>query len=1358
MTTSISANTSVVFGPSSYTIDGGSAISFNYTTACQITNSGSQTLVVSFQSGITISNSAFFLQPMSNNITFDGQYNEISVNISYGGLIQSTTLTNIIIQNIGITGTSSSLASGAGYILGVSCRNATINNCYVTCNISLASGSGRPGGIAGQGLRSVTINNCYTTGTIGNNCGGIIGGDAGATISNCYSLGTIGSNSAGIYANVSVNSGTTIRNCYSFGTISSGSAGIAPTNSQTSFTNCYAANGTWNDASANAELTGCPANTFSPGTTWTSVGTNTPYLLSLFNTLQTYNPNTVAVSSTQGSSYTSSNGLFNSPFTYRLQNVNNSDPAASSTTINGNTGAITFQNLNYVNPSPTLNTIVFTALGSSPAFRNYNFGTFSLIVTPTSNSQIYANNDIVISNTTYTVDGGPPQLLGAFPIAINQNNGQSGNLNVKFTSGITYTNINNFFIPGTPNITFNGKGNQININVQSYPGLIQNGTSTTNGENNIKVQNIGITTSGSGGTIGSIPNAQGSIAQEFFANNARNNIIQNCFSTIGFSSGTSNAGLICGRNAGNGGSGATMLQINNCYSTSQIITVNSQGGICGFNANAIISNCYNTSTGNDLGNSGAICSNSTSSNLSISNCYCLSGQLTGPISIIPRNCYNASINGGWSNSDANFALIGIPQYNGYIQGSVWTTPNPSSTTQPYLLSSFNIQQIYNPIEQIIKSTQGPDYTLPSNYVNPIYSSGYNFSLIGVNNAAPTNVSINATTGILSYTNLEYSNTTDYNSLVVTYQGSGNSYFGYTIDNFDLITQPILSPISANNSIVITSTTYTVDGGTPQTLPPFPISIINNNPSAESLIVSFSGPITYTSIDNYFVCDSGNITFDGQINTININVVDNWLGLINSNSQNNIIIQNLIINAFGYSLTTYGSGWLGWQLFNGTIINCGSIYNLLINNKSGGIVGSKSSGSIQDCYAIGDILNLSCGIAGYKSTNLIITNCYSISTTATSTTATGIAVNYPDDFDINITNCYCLYGEILNSTNCYTPNGNWNDSDANNVLIGTPIVPLTIGSMWASVGRNTPYLLSSFNTVQTYNPNAVSIPAEYGSSFTTGPGSFTGGYKYYLLTANGPANSSIGINQSNGKITFTNYYLTQPHNESYNVTMFSSLVVGDPIYYGYNFSNFDLTLLYIPEPISHICFPADTPIKTDRGIIPIQKINLLKHTINYKKIVAITKTVSTDEYLICFEKNSLKHNVPSERTLMSKDHKILFNNKLTPAEEFLNIITNKKSMLNLTANIYKVKYDGEPLYNVLMEDYDTMSVNNIICETLHPNNLIARLYNSNLGEEFKQKMIIQMNEAVKNENQESYEQAAVKLHTVSFLKRRLCKKM
>jgi hypothetical protein len=56
--------------------------------------------------------------------------------------------------------------------------------------------------------------------------------------------------------------------------------------------------------------------------------------------------------------------------------------------------------------------------------------------------------------------------------------------------------------------------------------------------------------------------------------------------------------------------------------------------------------------------------------------------------------------------------------------------------------------------------------------------------------------------------------------------------------------------------------------------------------------------------------------------------------------------------------------------------------------------------------------------------------------------------------------------------------------------------------------------------------------------------------------------------------------------------------------------------------SHICFPAGTPVLTNLGYIPIETIDPAIHTIRNKAIIAITKTVSDEKYLIRIAKNAL----------------------------------------------------------------------------------------------------------------------------------------
>jgi hypothetical protein len=156
-------------------------------------------------------------------------------------------------------------------------------------------------------------------------------------------------------------------------------------------------------------------------------------------------------------------------------------------------------------------------------------------------------------------------------------------------------------------------------------------------------------------------------------------------------------------------------------------------------------------------------------------------------------------------------------------------------------------------------------------------------------------------------------------------------------------------------------------------------------------------------------------------------------------------------------------------------------------------------------------------------------------------------------------------------------------------------------------------------------------------------------------------------------------------------------------------------------LSNICFPSETPVTTDQGDIPIEQINSHIHTIRGKKIIGITKTVTHDTYLVCFEKDSLGNNIPSQKTVISQNHLILYKEEMIKAKEFIRDF----------ANVYKIKYNGEVLYNVLMEEHDTMIVNNLICETLDPENGTAKIYGilETLPKESQQFVIEKMNELV-----------------------------
>ena len=1164
-------------------------------------------------------------------------------------------------------------------------------------------------------------------------------------------------------------------------------------------------------------------------------------------------------------------------------------------------------------------------------------------------STINANSTIIFSSFTQCiVDGTSTTLTANQSITIN-NNG-SGKLLVTFQPNIIANNLNNFFICGTDNITFDGQNNLIRVDVNSYTGLIQNGTVSvsstiadnrvlTSGKNNITIQNIGITTANA--NVFAAERA-GYIAQQGFAGNALNNIINNCYSTGSirnfaggicgaataingnltisncYSIGNNDqfqAGGICGWILGNGSQNNT-ISIINCYSRG--IIGNQSGGIIGSNAannsnfNLIINNCFSTggiagptcggivgaslgtnslraitisncySLGNFTNSGSGIVGSWSGGTLNISNCYfngaangsSSAGIINGGGVVNINNCYTLSLNvsitlgtflGGnrtnnyqvngqaWSDSTANSILTtGTTPLNTYTRGTVWTSVQANT---PYLLSSYNNIQTYNPNGSTIFPAQGTTFnSLPGTILSIPYT------LLSVNDLQPPlSITINSSSGILSFTNLDYTDEPVYISNIFTTSGTSPNFNGYNFGNYTL--SLLLDPpstISANSSIVINNTQYSVDNGPFTNFTNFPVIITNNNPSAGTLVVYFESGITYNVNSKYYICGSDNITFDGQNNEINITAID-WLGLIlngtvdgdvvNTSGKNNITIQNIGITTSGAGSLSIGGGYITQQGFAGNALNnvinncystgtingiwsggicgyanaingilvsitncyttgiisgdgaggiCGKCFavgesadqNVNISNcystgtisgyESGGICGSSSGAfggtflvnkcytignitgsesggilghdsaydtskpvTITECYSIGNISGyLAAGICGgrtgYDEGVLNIINCYS--TGSVTNGGQGIVGQNSGGTNVSITNSYCLNGDLIdiggNITYCYNSLGTWSDSTANTSLNSqtTPPNTYTKGSVWTSVQSNTPYLLSSYNTIQTYIPeNTAKTDSSQGNSYITQPGVFTTPYQYKLISVNNAKTPTyepnITIDTDNGIIIFSDLFNIYVKNKTYVANVFSTLdsttLLSSSIsstsntFYDYNFSSFILNAENLRLPISDICFPKNTLINLDQGIIPIQKINPSIHTIDNKKIIAITKTISEQNHLIYFKKNSLGNNYPNKETAMSRDHKILYNGRMIEAYHFLNNFENVK----------KIEYNGEPLYNILMEKYDTIKVNNLICETLHPENFISKIYKSEMTNEYKNKIIILLNNSI-----------------------------
>ncbi len=254
-------------------------------------------------------------------------------------------------------------------------------------------------------------------------------------------------------------------------------------------------------------------------------------------------------------------------------------------------------------------------------------------------------------------------------------------------------------------------------------------------------------------------------------------------------------------------------------------------------------------------------------------------------------------------------------------------------------------------------------------------------------------------------------------------------------------------------------------------------------------------------------------------------------------------------------------------------------------------------------------------------------------------------------------------------------------------------------------------------------NVIGLPFESTYTFTTRPPTFDLTYTltpYQLAdTITRFPNGIFYLNDSTDNLNLGNNTNVQNDyaNINVSVTNQNKLVflnrtpptlglksLNVQFYVGYNDGNIGYAITenipYEALAASNVCFAGDTPILTDQGELSISLIDPKIHTIHKKKIVAITKTIH-EHSMVCFEKDSLYPNVPSRRTVMTSGHRLFYKGQFIHAKEFL-------WMKELKGPIYRVE-NCEPVYNVLMEEPDAILVNNLVCETLHPQNKIAKLY-------------------------------------------------
>jgi hypothetical protein len=171
---------------------------------------------------------------------------------------------------------------------------------------------------------------------------------------------------------------------------------------------------------------------------------------------------------------------------------------------------------------------------------------------------------------------------------------------------------------------------------------------------------------------------------------------------------------------------------------------------------------------------------------------------------------------------------------------------------------------------------------------------------------------------------------------------------------------------------------------------------------------------------------------------------------------------------------------------------------------------------------------------------------------------------------------------------------------------------------------------------------------------------------------------------------------------------------------------DPTPLWNGLAVADICFLGDTIINTDQGKMKIKDVKAGKHTINHKKIKHVTQTrLSRQNTLMLFKKNALAPGVPDRNTYVTKDHKIMYDNKMVSAQYF--------ELWN--PNVKQVKYKMHTLYNIALEGKGTMIANNMQTETLDPSNKLYKIYDkvAHLSESEKVKFFENYNHKVRTYN-------------------------
>lgn len=130
--------------------------------------------------------------------------------------------------------------------------------------------------------------------------------------------------------------------------------------------------------------------------------------------------------------------------------------------------------------------------------------------------------------------------------------------------------------------------------------------------------------------------------------------------------------------------------------------------------------------------------------------------------------------------------------------------------------------------------------------------------------------------------------------------------------------------------------------------------------------------------------------------------------------------------------------------------------------------------------------------------------------------------------------------------------------------------------------------------------------------------------------------------------------------------------------------------------ANICFIGSTLVDTDQGSVRIDELKPGYHTFNRQKLLGVSETICSDTEIVQILPHALGENYPSQKTVMSRLHHLLWKGKVYRAEQLLT-----------EEGVTLIPSGHQVLYNVLLDTHRLIDVQGMKVETLSPRNYIAQ---------------------------------------------------